>query len=372
MNRKYRVAVIGTGLIGATSHIPAYQALSDRCEIIAVYDNRKEAAEFVAKRNGIEKVYTDSAQMLEECRPDIVSVCTPNRYHKDCTIAALKAGAHVICEKPVCMTYADICEVYETARQCGRLFIPCHNNRFGQRETIRDLVKEGLLGDVYFGELECVRRRGIPDWGAFHLASESIGGPFCDVGVHFVDSLLFILGNPEFESIYGMTAAMLAKQTEEEEKPAAGAQDAFLRRPYHGSEFSVEDHAAGSIRFQNGLFVNFKFSWALNAPECDGIRLAGSKAGFVYDKLARDQYRLYGMMGKDMADTILDLHTRYGVKGMENPGHYLLIRHFLNVCDGVEEMMITEAEIRNLTAILEAFYLSAKRGGQVTRAEIIG
>lgn len=74
-----------------------------------------------------------------------------------------------------------------------------------------------------------------------------------------------------------MTAAMLAKQTEEEEKPAAGAQDAFLRRPYHGSEFSVEDHAAGSIRFQNGLFVNFKFSWALNAPECDGIRLAGSK-----------------------------------------------------------------------------------------------
>ena len=156
MNRKYRVAVIGTGLIGATSHIPAYQALSDRCEIIAVCDNRKEAAEFVAKRNGIEKVYTDSAQMLEECRPDIVSVCTPNRYHKDCTIAALKAGAHVICEKPVCMTYADICEVYETARQCGRLFIPCHNNRFGQRETIRDLVKEGLLGDVYFGELECV------------------------------------------------------------------------------------------------------------------------------------------------------------------------------------------------------------------------
>lgn len=99
-----------------------------------------------------------------------------------------------------------------------------------------------------------MRRRGIPDWGAFHLASESIGGPFCDVGVHFVDSLLFILGNPEFESIYGMTAAMLAKQTEEEEKPAAGAQDAFLRRPYHGSEFSVEDHAAGSIRFQNGLF----------------------------------------------------------------------------------------------------------------------
>ena len=67
MNRKYRVAVIGTGLIGATSHIPAYQALSDRCEIIAVCDNRKEAAEFVAKRNGIEKVYTDSALMLEEC-----------------------------------------------------------------------------------------------------------------------------------------------------------------------------------------------------------------------------------------------------------------------------------------------------------------
>ena len=73
MNKKYKAAVIGVGFIGAGSHVPAYQT-DERCELVAVADLKPGAAEYVAKRYGVEKFYEDPQQMLEECKPDVVSI----------------------------------------------------------------------------------------------------------------------------------------------------------------------------------------------------------------------------------------------------------------------------------------------------------
>lgn len=110
MGKKFKAAVIGVGFIGAGSHVPAYQT-DERCELVAVADVKPGAAEYVAKNYGVEKFYEDPQQMLEECRPDVVSICVPNQYHKQWSIAALEAGANVLCEKPISVTLADAKEI---------------------------------------------------------------------------------------------------------------------------------------------------------------------------------------------------------------------------------------------------------------------
>ena len=98
--KQYKVAIIGNGMICNAAHIPAYQAMGDKVRIVAVADIREEAARETAERHGIPKYYVDPYKMLEEEKPDIISVCTPNAYHKEYTLAGFRAGCHVVCEKP--------------------------------------------------------------------------------------------------------------------------------------------------------------------------------------------------------------------------------------------------------------------------------
>ena len=159
----YRVALISAGMISNVAHIPAYKNLGKRVEIVGVADIRQEAANETAKRHGIPNVYTDPQKMLEELKPDIVSLCTPNAYHKRWTIAALRSGAHVLCEKPMAMTYRDATEMYGEARKAGKQLVACQTRRFTNDMTLaKEIVPTGILGRPYFAEMDCVRRRGIP------------------------------------------------------------------------------------------------------------------------------------------------------------------------------------------------------------------
>lgn len=81
--KQYKVAIIGNGMICNAAHIPAYKAMGDKVKIVAVADIREEAAKETAERHGIPKYYVDPYKMLEEEKPDIISVCTPNAYHKE-------------------------------------------------------------------------------------------------------------------------------------------------------------------------------------------------------------------------------------------------------------------------------------------------
>lgn len=372
MKKKWKAAVIGTGFIGAGSHIPAYLTQEDRCELVAIADPSEASLHYVAKRSGVSKYFTDPQKMLDECSPDVVSVCTPNNFHKQWSVAALRAGANVLCEKPFAVRRTDAQEIYDEARRAGRMVMPCQNDRLGKRAIVKNLIGDGLLGNVYFAELECVRRRGIPNWGAFHMAQSSFGGPFCDVGVHFVDSLLFLLGNPALEAVSGKAWSAIAPQISEEIVNVSGIDrsSTFLPRYYASSEFSVEDHAAGSIRFAKDLLVNFKFSWALNSPEFDGIRLCGTNGGLVFNKYAKNPFQLYTTLGGVLADTVLDISPKNRFEQLQNPGIGLMVEHFLNVLDGREAPIVTEEEAKNVVAVIEAFYRSAQENREIRAEEI--
>ena len=206
---KLRVAIISAGMISNAAHIPAYKNLSDRVEIVGVCDLNPVSAEGTAKRHGIARWYTDAETMLKEQKPDLVSVCTPNQAHKPMTELALNYGCHVACEKPLALTYADTTALFDlTVRNDGNTFITQTLRYNDEYSFAREMFETGQLGDVYYAEFSVLRRRGIPKWGTFHRLDANGGGCLCDLGVHLIDAMLWVMGGPKLVAVTGASAAV--------------------------------------------------------------------------------------------------------------------------------------------------------------------
>lgn len=352
---KYRVAVIGTGMIANAAHIPAWKSLSEDVEVVGVADNRPVAAQETAARYQIPCFYSDPQKMLDELHPDIVSVCTPNVYHKLWTIAALKAGANVLCEKPLAVHYADAVEMYETARAAGKALYTSQSLRFMNTFlAAKEIADAGRLGDVYYCEINAVRRRGVPTWGFFHMKEHNAGGPLCDLGVHILDFLFWTIGNPKVVSASGMTYTRLANKDEglvtslEESGAPVGV---FTPRPYDWREFNVEDFAAGFIRLENGASVVIKTSWAINMAENFNIFIAGTKGGLQLPPL-----KLITNMDR--------YQTEIAPKVLPDPdvafsGHYGLVKNYIKYLRGEEDMLVKSEVVLNVVRAIEMLYQSA-------------
>ncbi len=372
MAKKFKVAVIGTGMIANIAHIPAWKALSDQVEFCGMADIIAERAVNTAKSVGLpaSKGYGDPLKMLEECEPDIVSVCTPNCYHKQWTIESLKHGAHVLCEKPVCPGWADAVEMYKVAEEVGKVLLVGQSARFmPDAEGAKEIVSTGVLGEVYYAETSACRRRGVPKWGQFHIKSDNGGGPVFDIGVHSLDALLWILGSPKVQAVSSGVYTKIANTDEnlKEDLSASGAPEGVLTpRPYSYKEFSVEDFAAGFMRFEGGMTLFLKSSWAANIPNTGfgGTFALGTKAGLQLHPLT-----LLGTTGAYTSDTIINLPTAPNVPFV---GHRGETAHMLKVIAGEEEIRVKKEEVLNVILALELMYRSSEAGREVKAGEITG
>ena len=154
-----RIAVIGTGM--GRLHLEAYQKAPD-VELAAACDLNEEEAREVAGRFGVKDVYTDYKEMLEKAGLDVVSIAVPNDLHAMMTVEALRAGAHVLCEKPMATTVEDAVEMVEEARRQKKLLMVHMNMRFGKESRIlHEYASGGELGEVYHGKASWLRRRGV-------------------------------------------------------------------------------------------------------------------------------------------------------------------------------------------------------------------
>lgn len=375
MKKKFRTCVIGAGLIANTAHLPAIELIGDAFDVVGVSDIRESAARETAQRFSIPNVYTDNRKMLEELRPEVTIVTTPNGYHKECSLMALRSGSHVICEKPVALKYADAVELFAEAEKLGLHFFPAQTMRFfNDRLAVKKLVDAGLLGDIYFTEFESVRRRGIPRWGFFHMKDYNVGGPFCDLAVHEIDHMLWVLGNPRALSVSG-SAWIKIGNTGEELQTSAEQSGAFggiqiTPRPYDWHEFSVEDMTTGIIRLEGDITVNFKASWAVNMPDRWTRTYAGDKAGLIYGNDIPPT--LYGGLCGWQSDTrplVFD-ENQYPAH-IVFPGHIGLLRNVAGFLRGEEEIVIKKEETLNVTAIIEAFYTSAEEHREILCSDIV-
>ena len=114
------------------------------------------------------KVYDDYRKLLADPSIDVVHICTPNDTHAEISIAALEAGKHVMCEKPMAKTAADARRMVEVAKRTGKKLTIGYNNRFrADSQHLKRVIEDGDLGEIYFAKAHAVRRRGVPTWGVF-------------------------------------------------------------------------------------------------------------------------------------------------------------------------------------------------------------
>lgn len=264
MSKKLRAGVIGLGM--GKGHIKGYQSHSD-CEVVAVADLNKDSLEKAKKDFNLPNVYTDAIEMIAKEKLDILSVVTPNKFHKSLTIAGLEAGCHVLCEKPMAMNTAEAEEMLATAKKCGKRLGINFSYRFNpQAYAMKKMVDTGILGEVYYARSVWLRRRGMPGFGGWFGTKElSGGGPLIDLGVHRLDLALWLMGYPEPEWVMGSAYNKIAG-------PLAAKAN---------KTFDVEDFACGFIKFKNGATLELDASWAANIKENEQMstRLLGTKGG---------------------------------------------------------------------------------------------
>ncbi|MGQ9732600.1 MAG: Gfo/Idh/MocA family protein, partial [Candidatus Zipacnadales bacterium] len=257
-HQKLGIGIIGSGAIAQNAHMPAYAELPD-CDILAVADVSKAARDAAASKFNVPYTFKDWRDLLKIEEINAVSVCTPNAYHFQPTIDALKAGKHVLVEKPIAVSASQAQTMLQTARQLGLKLMVGQTARFNpQARAMKEFVESGAIGEIYYARAMALRRRGIPGWGAFTSKKLSVGGPIFDIGVHILDLTLWLMGFPEPRSVSGSVYNPLGT--------APGPQVASMGN-WDPKTYGVEDFGVGLIKFKNGATVVLEASWALNLAE---------------------------------------------------------------------------------------------------------
>lgn len=355
MEKKLRVGVVGVGGI-SESHIAGYKA-DPRVELAAFCDINEERLKEKGKRHGVARLFTDVREMVKMPDLDAVSVCTWNSAHAPCTIAALEAGKHVLCEKPMAMNTAEAEAMREAARKSGKLLMIGFVRRFGNDcAVVQDFQREGYFGELYYAKATYLRRNGCPG-GWFGDKSRSGGGPLIDLGVHVIDLTRYLLGNPQPVSVYGATFRKLGNRPDIKTGVVYAASDKG-----DADIFDVEDLATAMIRFDNGAVLSIEASFSLNIEKDEGkIELFGTKAGAKMDP----ELTLYSQTAGYMTNTTIATGTALDFNGLFERE----IAHFVSCATGEESVCRAPAEDGiTLMKILDAAYESARTGHEVVLA----
>jgi len=209
MTKDLKVGIIGVGGIART-HMPGWEA-SEHAEVVAGCDIRPDVLQGWGEIHGITALSTDADDLFGDPEIDIIDVCTPNMTHAPLVIAALDAGKHVICEKPLAPTPDEIRQMIEARDRSGKLLMTAQHFRFkGISQAMKAEIETGALGDIYHARSWMLRRNGFIPSSTFIRKELSGGGPCIDIGVHILDLTLWLMGNPKPVAVTGVARAALA------------------------------------------------------------------------------------------------------------------------------------------------------------------
>ncbi|WP_311078690.1 Gfo/Idh/MocA family oxidoreductase [Paenibacillus polymyxa] len=357
MSKTLKIGIIGCGGIANGKHLPSL-AKQKRAEIVAFCDIIQERAEEAAEKFGVEgsQVYSDYRKLLENKDIEVVHVCTPNDSHSEITVAALEAGKHVLCEKPMAKTAEQAREMLDAANRTGKKLSIAYQNRYRDDSLyLKQLVEQRELGDIYLGKAIALRRRAVPTWGVFLDEEKQGGGPLIDIGTHALDLTLWLMDNYKPKSVLGSTFHKLGDR-----KDAANAFG-----PWNPEEFKVEDSAFGFITMQNGATIVLESSWALNVVEFGEAKtlLCGTEGGADM----QDGLRINGEKNSRLFDTKIDLDAggvAFYSGETENEADREARLWIESILDDKEPLVKPEQALV-VTEILEAIYESARTGKAV-------
>ena len=270
-SKKVKVGIIGTGWI-AEAHAVGYKKMDD-VEIVAAADLIPGKAEKFCKDNGLEGVrcYESGHAMLEAEELDAVSICTYNCQHAPCAIDALEHGVHVMLEKPFTVTTEEAIEVMRAEKKSGKILTIGFQPRMSANmQRIKQIVESGELGKVYYIQSGGGRRSGIPTpYGTSFIAKDTGGiGAMGDIGCYSLDMLLNAVGYPKPLTVTGYTSDFFGKD------PAT-----YPGHPEYAEAFGVDDFAAGFVRLEGGIMLDFRISWAMHMDTAGDALILGTKGG---------------------------------------------------------------------------------------------
>ncbi|RIX59467.1 gfo/Idh/MocA family oxidoreductase [Paenibacillus nanensis] len=357
MSKTYKIAIIGCGGIANGKHMPSLKKLNN-IEMAAFCDIVEEKAAEAAKQYGSAdaKVYTDYADVLKDPSIDIVHVCTPNDSHARIAIAALEAGKHVMCEKPMAKTAEEAQQMVDAAKRTGKKLTIGYNNRFrSDSQHLKQLCDAGELGEIYMAKAHAIRRRAVPTWGVFLDEEKQGGGPLIDIGTHALDLTLWMMNNYKPKVVLGKAYHKLSQR-----ENAANAWG-----PWDPAKFTVEDSAFGMIVMEDGATIILESSWALNTLEVDEAKctLCGTEGGADM----KGGLRINGEQHSRLFTKEVELNTGgvafYDGK-QDNPAD-LEMKMWIEAIEQDKEPVVTPEQAFVVSQILEAIYESSKTGKAV-------
>lgn len=353
MENKTVLAVIGCGRIVRNAHLPALSQMADVRIKYACDTVEDRAKQLQADFPIIENIATDYRTALADPEVDAVFVITPNHLHHTITMAALQAGKHVFCEKPIALNYAQATEMRREANARGLMLNIGVCNRYNRSvELLEQMVREGKFGNIYHVYCSFRGFRSIPGLGgSFTTKAKSGGGVLIDWGIHFFDLILYILGGAKLQNVTCDTYCALAKDMKAYRYRSMWAEETGDKE--NGTN-DVDDFVSGYIRTDKAS-ISFNGAWAQNIDKKEMfVDFLGDKCG------ARLTYG--GKFTICNGETLETITPEYDI-----PNMYLLEdQAFVNsIHSGIKSRSHID-EVLESAKLLDMLYASAERKQEVT------
>lgn len=356
-SKKVKIAIIGTGWI-AESHANALKKMED-VEIVALADLVPGKAEAFAKKFEIEgaRCYLSDEELIaNEKDLDAVSICTYNTQHAPCAIHALDAGLNVMLEKPFTVTLDEAIEVMKAEKRSGKILTIGFQPRMSENmQMIKKIVESGELGKVYYIQSGGGRRRGIPTpFGTTFIEKETGGiGAMGDIGCYSLDMLLNAIGYPKPLTATGYISDFFGKD------PAY-----YPGHPEYAEKFGVDDFAAGFVRLEGGIVLDFRISWAMHMDTCGDALILGTKGGLRIPSTEcwNGEFRTPLKVYKTIGDQTLEYEVPMKPAA---DFFYKKMRSFIDAVKNGGEATVPSSQIVINQAIIDALVRSSKEGKEV-------
>ena len=364
-SKKVKVGIIGTGWI-AEAHIAQYLNMPD-VEIVGGADIVPGKAEAFFKRFGIEnaRCYESHKEFLKKEELDAVSICTYNATHAECAIDALLAGVNVLLEKPMCVTTEEAVEIMRAEKKSGKIISIGFQPRLDPNMIkVKEIVQSGILGKIYYIQTGGGRRHGIPTpFGTtFIQADTGVIGAMGDIGCYSLDMVLNAIGYPKPLTVTGYTSDFFGKDPhfyEIEDKP----------REY-ADIFGVEDFAAGFIRLEGGIILDFRIAWAMHLDTPGDTIIMGTKGSLripstdCWNGSIGGDMTIYSEISGSQVETKIPMIV-YDESIPENTNFYKKIRSFLDAVKEGGSAPVPTSQIIYNQAIIDGIVKSAKAGAEL-------
>jgi len=351
-----RVGVVGLGFAG-TTHLDAYRAVPG-VEVVALAGKERGRLAELASSRQVPHTYEDWEDLVARDDLDVVSIGTPNHLHHPIAVAALTAGKHVLCEKPMAPSGDLAAEMVDAAVQANRVLeIAFNHRRRADVQFLRRYLDDDPLGTIYHARARWTRRTGIPGLDSWFTSKTLAGGgAMIDLGSHVLDIALHLLGEPRVTRVSAVAYNELGRSGRGGDRQAG-------KTGATGHLFEVEDFASALLRLDDGHSLQLEASWAGYTNDHDdiGVDLLGDRGGvrlFVENYATAGTVTLYSDIDGHRVTSRPDIPT-------PSVGHGVVVQGFVDTIRSGQWQTSHGEYGLHRSRVLDAVYESAREGREV-------